>query len=79
MCVCGLLLLHSLACAAGATEHHCWTSEVREVAGRAPATETAWTVPARAPARSTAAHHKTQKHSCSCDAAVVTMLLSLEE
>lgn len=74
-----LLLSHSLAYAAGATEHHRWTSEVREVAGRAPVTGTAWTALALAPARSTAARHKNnEKHSCSCDAAVV-MLLSLEE
>lgn len=74
-----LLLFHSLAYAAGATERHRWTSEVREVAGRAPVTGTAWTALALAPARSTAARHKNnKKHSCSCDAAVV-MLLSLEE
>lgn len=77
MYVC-LLLFHSLAYAAGATEHHRWTSEVQEVAGRDPVMGAAWTAPALAPARSTAARHKTQKHSCSCDAAVV-VLLYLEE
>lgn len=64
ICAC-VLLFHSLAFAAGATEHHRWTSEVRGAAGRAPVTATAWTAPALAPARSTAARHKTQTLSLS--------------
>lgn len=71
-----MLLFPSLACAAGATEHLPWMSEVQGGAGRAPVMGTGWTAPARAPVRSTVAPHK-HKH-CSCDITRQALILETQ-